>query len=60
MDDSNPAVADHAAAPQSSGQASSEAEQARPSSPDPWAEWDAFVEGRPDTGFMQSSWWIDF
>src|SRR5690349_21165533 len=25
-----------------------------------WKEWDAFLERRPDTGFMQSSWWIDF
>lgn len=25
-----------------------------------WREWDAFVEPRPDTGFMQSSWWVDF
>ena len=22
--------------------------------------WDAFVEARPDTGFMQSSWWVEF
>ena len=27
---------------------------------DLWREWDAFVEPRPDTGFMQSSWWVDF
>lgn len=60
MDDANPAVADHAVVPPSGGQAISESGATRPSSLDPWAEWDAFVEGRPDTGFMQSSWWIDF
>src|SRR3989440_1230578 len=27
---------------------------------DLWREWDAFVEPRSDTGFMQSSWWVDF
>src|SRR5690349_6587786 len=27
---------------------------------DRWKEWDAFLESRPDAGFMQSSWWIDF
>ena len=25
-----------------------------------WREWDAFVEPRSDTGFMQSTWWVDF
>ena len=25
-----------------------------------WREWDAFLERRPDAGFMQTSWWIDF
>jgi lipid II:glycine glycyltransferase (peptidoglycan interpeptide bridge formation enzyme) len=25
-----------------------------------WAAWDAFVEATPDTGFMQSSWWVEF
>src|SRR5256885_17039573 len=27
---------------------------------DLWREWDTFVEPRSDTGFMQSSWWVDF
>ena len=27
---------------------------------DRWTAWDAFVEGQPDTGFMQTSWWVDF
>jgi lipid II:glycine glycyltransferase (peptidoglycan interpeptide bridge formation enzyme) len=27
---------------------------------DGWAAWDAFVETAPDTGFMQSSWWVEF
>ena len=27
---------------------------------DLWREWDAFVEPKTDTGFMQSSWWVDF
>lgn len=25
-----------------------------------WRVWDSFLEARPDTGFMQSSWWLDF
>jgi lipid II:glycine glycyltransferase (peptidoglycan interpeptide bridge formation enzyme) len=25
-----------------------------------WKEWDAFVEPKSNTGFMQSSWWVDF
>jgi peptidoglycan pentaglycine glycine transferase (the first glycine) len=25
-----------------------------------WTAWDAFIEARPDTGFMQSSWWVEF
>jgi lipid II:glycine glycyltransferase (peptidoglycan interpeptide bridge formation enzyme) len=25
-----------------------------------WKAWDAFIETRPATGFMQSSWWVDF
>jgi lipid II:glycine glycyltransferase (peptidoglycan interpeptide bridge formation enzyme) len=25
-----------------------------------WTEWDRFVEASPQTGFMQSSWWVDF
>ncbi|MGD8379993.1 MAG: peptidoglycan bridge formation glycyltransferase FemA/FemB family protein [Gammaproteobacteria bacterium] len=25
-----------------------------------WSEWDQFVESRPDSGFMQTSWWAEF
>ena len=25
-----------------------------------WKAWDRFVEATPETGFMQSSWWVDF
>ena len=25
-----------------------------------WRAWDEFLEARPDTGFMQTSWWADF
>jgi lipid II:glycine glycyltransferase (peptidoglycan interpeptide bridge formation enzyme) len=37
----------------------------KPVSPDPsasdrWKAWDQFVEATPETGFMQSSCWIDF
>jgi peptidoglycan pentaglycine glycine transferase (the first glycine) len=27
---------------------------------DNWKAWNEFVEATPDTGFMQSSWWVDF
>src|SRR5258707_9806488 len=27
---------------------------------DSWKAWDEFVEATPDTGFMQSSWWVEF
>jgi len=27
---------------------------------DRWKAWDDFLESKPDTGFMQSSWWADF
>jgi lipid II:glycine glycyltransferase (peptidoglycan interpeptide bridge formation enzyme) len=27
---------------------------------DRWRAWDEFLEARPDTGFMQASWWADF
>lgn len=35
-------------------------EGAKPSAVDAWKQWDTFLERRPDAGFMQSSWWIDF
>ena len=25
-----------------------------------WTAWDDFIEATPETGFMQSSWWVDF
>jgi len=25
-----------------------------------WRAWDGFLEKTPKTGFMQSSWWVDF
>ncbi len=31
-----------------------------PSSSDRWKAWDDFVEASPESGFMQSSWWVDF
>ena len=33
---------------------------APPSATDRWKAWDSFLEATPDTGFMQSSWWVDF
>src|SRR6266436_1246640 len=27
---------------------------------DSWKAWDKFVEATPETGFMQSSWWVEF
>jgi lipid II:glycine glycyltransferase (peptidoglycan interpeptide bridge formation enzyme) len=32
----------------------------QPAAPDRWKAWDTFVEAMPETGFMQSSWWVDF
>ena len=32
----------------------------QPSPTNRWREWDTFVEATPNSGFMQSSWWIDF
>jgi lipid II:glycine glycyltransferase (peptidoglycan interpeptide bridge formation enzyme) len=34
--------------------------QPQSSPTDRWTEWDTFVEATPNSGFMQSSWWIDF
>ncbi len=31
-----------------------------PSPTNRWKAWDTFLEGTPETGFMQSSWWVDF
>jgi len=40
------------------------AEPAAAAAPDPridrWSAWDAFLERTPETGFMQTSWWVDF
>jgi len=51
MNDSDRTVVDAVSPPGSCAQTSAD---------DPWKEWDEFVEARPDSGFMQSSWWIDF
>src|SRR3974377_1870746 len=32
----------------------------RPSAEDRWLAWDRFVEATPESGFMQSSWWVEF
>jgi len=32
----------------------------QPAPVDRWKAWDSFVEASPETGFMQSSWWVDF
>ncbi|PYK99359.1 MAG: methicillin resistance protein [Verrucomicrobia bacterium] len=31
-----------------------------PASTERWTAWDSFVEKTPETGFMQSSWWVEF
>src|SRR5256885_4985754 len=31
-----------------------------PALSDNWKAWNEFVEANPETGFMQSSWWVDF
>src|SRR5437660_9592337 len=31
-----------------------------PALSDNWKVWNEFVEATPETGFMQSSWWVDF
>ena len=31
-----------------------------PALSDNWRAWNEFVEATPETGFMQSSWWVDF
>src|SRR5439155_14925669 len=48
------------AAPQPCGGVMSEAVEPPPSGTDGWKAWDEFVEATPDTGFMQSSWWVEF
>lgn len=35
-------------------------EPSRHSATDRWVAWDRFLEAKPETGFMQSSWWADF
>jgi lipid II:glycine glycyltransferase (peptidoglycan interpeptide bridge formation enzyme) len=46
--------------PQPCEDAPSQPLSAPPSPADRWTAWDAFVEKTPETGFMQSSWWVDF
>src|SRR2546427_3709751 len=31
-----------------------------PPATDRWKTWDDFVEATPDSGFMQTSWWVEF
>jgi peptidoglycan pentaglycine glycine transferase (the first glycine) len=31
-----------------------------PCAEDRWKAWDLFVEAAPDSGFMQTSWWVEF
>ena len=33
---------------------------APPAAEDRWSAWDRFVEATPESGFMQSSWWVEF
>lgn len=56
---SNEVVVDRVSAPELPEERASEPPPAQPPM-DRWKEWDAFLERRPDTGFMQSSWWVDF
>lgn len=58
--DSNQAAADGAYTAQACERATEAPIPANETALDAWKEWDAFLERRPDTGFMQSSWWIDF
>jgi lipid II:glycine glycyltransferase (peptidoglycan interpeptide bridge formation enzyme) len=37
-----------------------EAAPPQPSAEDRWRAWDCFVETTAETGFMQSSWWVEF
>jgi peptidoglycan pentaglycine glycine transferase (the first glycine) len=46
--------------PQSGEGFISQALQADPFQSEKWKAWDRFVEARPEAGFMQSSWWVDF
>jgi lipid II:glycine glycyltransferase (peptidoglycan interpeptide bridge formation enzyme) len=34
--------------------------RSRPAAEDRWIAWDSFVEATPESGFMQSSWWVEF
>ena len=42
------------------GQTASECTVPTPPPANRWADWDAFVESNPASGFMQTSWWADF
>jgi lipid II:glycine glycyltransferase (peptidoglycan interpeptide bridge formation enzyme) len=37
-----------------------DAQSLPPAAAERWGRWDRFVEARPETGFMQSSWWVEF
>ena len=56
----NQALADGHSPAESCEQAVPESKHANTPALSAWKEWDEFLERRPDTGFMQTSWWIDF
>src|SRR2546430_10105645 len=47
-------------APQPCGGVMSEPVESPPPATNRWKAWDDFVEATPDTGFMQTSWWVEF
>src|SRR6266513_5323255 len=47
-------------APQPCDRMLSEPAAPAPTATDRWKAWDDFVEATPDTGFMQTSWWVEF
>ena len=57
---SESAAAAEAPATEPAAASAAPAPHSAPVAPDRWAAWDRFLEGRPDAGFMQSSWWADF
>ena len=58
------AIADPISPPGSATEAresnGSDSESLQPSAEDRWGVWDKFVEAAPETGFMQTSWWVEF
>src|SRR5207302_7058376 len=60
MDTTDRAVLAPHSAPQSCGGVMSEPVESRRRATDRWKAWDDFVEATTDTGFMQTSWWVEF